>query len=62
MIEHTDAQVIEYGGKPAFAVIPWEVYQRLVNNQMDPDESEVEFPHEVVAAKVMGDSLIKAWR
>ena len=29
---------------------------------MDPDESDVEFPHEVVAANVMGDSLIKAWR
>ena len=62
MIEHTDTQIIEYGGKPAFAVIPWEKYQRLIHNQMDPDEAEIEFPHEVVAANVMGDSLIKAWR
>jgi DNA-binding XRE family transcriptional regulator len=62
MIEHTETQIIEYGGKPAFAVIPWEEYQRLINNQMDPDEADVEFPHDVVAANVMGDSLIKAWR
>lgn len=29
---------------------------------MDPNQADVEFPHEVVAANVMGDSLIKAWR
>ena len=62
MIEHTNAQVIEYGGKPAFAVLPWEEYQSLIKNQIPADESDVEFPHEVVAANVMGDSLIKAWR
>ena len=62
MTEHTETQIIEYCGKPAFAVIPWEEYQHLINNQMDPDEADVEFPHEVVAANVMGDSLIKAWR
>jgi hypothetical protein len=44
MTEHTETQIIEYGGKPAFAVIPWEEYQHLINNQMDPDEADVEFP------------------
>ena len=30
--------------------------------KMWPNETDVEFPHEVVAANVMGDSLIKEWR
>lgn len=60
--EHTNPQIIEYNGKPAFAILPWEEYQSLIKNQIEPDESDIEFPHEVVAANVMGDSLIKAWR
>jgi len=59
---HTKPQTIEYNGKPAFVILPWEEYQGLIKNQIDPDESDIEFPHEVVAANVMGDSLIKAWR
>jgi len=59
---HTKPQTIEYNGKPAFVILPWEDYQALMKNQLDPDESDIEFPHEVVAANVMGDSLIKAWR
>ena len=48
--------------KPAFAVIPWDVYQELVKNYI-PDESDVWFPQEVVEANVVrGDSLLKAWR
>lgn len=56
-----NVQIIEQGGKPAFAVIPWDEYQALVDG-MGPDESDVWFPHEVVKANVRGDSLVKAWR
>ncbi len=59
---HTDPQVIKQNGKPAFVVIPWNEYQELINKQIEPDESDTWFPHEVVKANVRGDSLIKAWR
>jgi predicted transcriptional regulator len=62
MDEHTDPQIITQNGKPAFAVIPWDEYQALVRNQVDPDEFDIWFPNEVVKANVRGDSLIKAWR
>ena len=62
MAELTNPQIIEQNGEPAFAVIPWDEYQHLVNNQSEPDESDVWFPHEVVGANIRGDSLIKAWR
>ena len=59
---HTEPQVIKQDDKPAFAVIPWDVYQELVKNYI-PDESDVWFPQEVVEANVVrGDSLLKAWR
>lgn len=62
MNAHIDPQVIKQGDKPAFAVIPWDVYQELVKNYL-PDESDVWFPQEVVEANVVrGDSLLKAWR
>ena len=57
-----EPQIIKQGEKPAFAVIPWDVYQELVKNYV-PDESDVWFPQEVVEANVVrGDSLLKAWR
>jgi DNA-binding XRE family transcriptional regulator len=57
-----EPQVIKQGEKPAFAVIPWDVYQELVKNYV-PDESDVWFPQEIVEANVIrGDSLLKAWR
>lgn len=57
-----EPQVIKQGDKPAFAVIPWDVYQEPVKNYV-PDESEVWFPQEVVEANVVrGESLLKAWR
>lgn len=62
MTELTKPQIIKHDGAPAYAVIPWDEYQYLINNQADPDESDVWFPHEVVGANIHGDSLIKAWR
>ena len=57
-IEH---QVIEMDGKPAFAVVPFEQFEKMAQ-QYTPDHSNVSFPHEVVKANFNGDSLIKAWR
>ena len=62
MTAHTNPQVITQNGKPAFAVIPWDEYQKLLHNQADTNEADVWFPNEVVKANVRGDSLIKAWR
>jgi DNA-binding XRE family transcriptional regulator len=62
MNAHTSTKILEHNGKPAFAIIPWDEYQALLNNQIGADESDVTFPHEVVMANVRGDSLIKAWR
>ena len=62
MDAHTDPQIITQNGRPAFAVIPWDEYQELIHKQIEPDESDVWFPNEVVKANVRGDSIIKAWR
>lgn len=55
---HIEPQIINQGGKPAFAVIPWIEYQRMLGKE----EAEVWFPNDVVKATSRGDSLIKAWR
>lgn len=58
----TEPQIIKIDDKPAFAVIPWDVYQELTNHYV-ADETDVWFPQEVVEANVVrGDSLLKAWR
>ncbi len=62
MSAHTDPQIIIQDGKPAFAIIPWNEYQELIHNQIEPYETDVWFPNEVVKANVRGESLIKAWR
>jgi len=63
MKEHTNHQIITQDGKPAFAVVPWDEYQKLLSNQIDADEEDVWFPHDVIKATMVGgDSLIKAWR
>lgn len=62
MSTRTDPQIISQNGKPAFAVIPWNEYQALIQKQIELDESDVWFPNEVVKANVRGESLIKAWR
>lgn len=57
-----EPQIIKQNGKPAFAVIPWDEYQAMLNNQTESNESDVWFPNEVVKANVRGESLLKAWR
>lgn len=62
MTELTEPQIIRVGDKPAFAVIPWTEYRKLVSHYV-PDESDVFFPQEVVELNVLkGYSLVRAWR
>ena len=54
----TDIQVIKKGGKPAFAVIPYEDFLKLL-----PNEGDATIPHEVVGSIIKGGmNLLKAWR
>ncbi|RLB65006.1 MAG: transcriptional regulator [Deltaproteobacteria bacterium] len=59
-IRKIDHQIIEKDGKPAFAVVPYEVFQKLC--QEKPSSHEATIPHAVVKANVRGDTLVKAWR
>ncbi|MFK0571070.1 helix-turn-helix domain-containing protein [Endozoicomonas sp.] len=52
-----DVQIIHLGGKPAFAVVPYDQWLQM-SNQAD----EIWFPHEVVGYQLQGLSLIAAWR
>ena len=61
LTKNIDHQIIEYDGKPAFAVVPYDQFEKLAA-QYVPDASDVSFPHEVVKANINGDSLVKAWR
>jgi DNA-binding XRE family transcriptional regulator len=57
MSKPTNIQIIKQNGKPAFAVIPYEEYLKLL-----PPE-EVTIPHEVVGLVIKkGMNLVKAWR
>jgi len=57
---HTNnVQVIHQGGKPAFAVIPYDEFLRL----SEQSDGEVTIPHEVVGMLISkGWNLVKAWR
>lgn len=57
MSVHTNVQIIEHNGVPAFAVIPYEEYLKIV---LQDDEY---IPHEVVGLIVKkGYNTVKAWR
>jgi len=57
MSTHIKVQIIEQDGEPAFAVIPYNDYLRLL-----PDVKDT-IPHEVVGLVVKrGMNLVKAWR
>ena len=62
MNTHTEPQIILQNGHPAFAVVPWNEYRKLLK-QAEPGSDDVWLPHEVVhAVMIEGNSLIKAWR
>lgn len=62
MSARTEHQIIMQNGVPAFAVIPWNEYQKLIRKQTEETEKDIWFPNDVVKATSRGDSLIKAWR
>ena len=52
----TNVQIIEQAGKPAFAVLPYDEYLALV-------EDDVYIPHDVVSIMIDGNcSIYSAWR
>ena len=56
---HTDIQIIRQGGKPAFAVVPYDKWLELTGSE----EENVYIPHEVVGYQLKESiSLIAAWR
>ena len=56
MSTRTNTQIIERDGKPAFAVIPYEEYLRMITQ-------EASIPHEVAGLVIKrGMNLVKAWR
>ena len=62
MDKPTNHQIIMQNGKPAFAVIPWDEYQKLIKGQVT-DETDILIPHEVVGANILhGQTWIQAWR
>lgn len=56
---HTDIQIIRQGGKPAFAVVPYNKWLELTESE----DENIYIPHEVVGYQLkQGLSLIAAWR
>ena len=56
-------QTIEYGGKPAFVLVPWKEWSRIKALLEAQRARASGIPQEVVEAHVLrGEPLIKAWR
>jgi DNA-binding XRE family transcriptional regulator len=54
---HTKYQIIEKDGKPAFAIIPYDEFLKLIRDE------DTTIPHEVVGLVIKkGMNLVKAWR
>jgi DNA-binding XRE family transcriptional regulator len=59
----TSHQILTHNGTPAFAVIPYAEYLRLVEHTGGRPDEEVTLPHEVVKMSTLGGmSLLRAWR
>jgi DNA-binding transcriptional regulator YiaG len=59
----TNHQILTHNGKPAFAVIPYAEYLKLMEHTEGRPDEEVTLPHEVVKMSTLGGmSLIRAWR
>jgi ribosome-binding protein aMBF1 (putative translation factor) len=63
MKTHIDYQTIDYNGKPAFVLVPWEEFKR-VRPLLEGDKAlSTGIPQEVVEAHVLSDvPMIRAWR
>ena len=63
MSGHTECQIIEYGGKPAFVVVPWKRFQEMEAAWRAEKKRAEGIPHEVVERHVLaGVPLVAAWR
>jgi len=59
MSTHTNVQIITQGGKPAFAVVPYDQWIEMTGEK----RVNVYIPHEVVGLQLKQElSLIAAWR
>lgn len=55
-----DVQIIKHEGRPVFAVLPYDQYPKLTEQNA---ESEIYIPHEVIGLCIeKGLSLLAAWR
>ncbi len=63
MKAHTDYQTIDFHGKPAFVLVPWEEYKRI-RPLLEGDKARATgIPQAVVEAHVLNDvPMIRAWR
>ncbi|HRO59836.1 MAG TPA: helix-turn-helix transcriptional regulator [Burkholderiaceae bacterium] len=66
-------QILEKDGKPAFAVVPIELWQRLREavediedladlERFDREDDGFRIPHAVLQAELAGMHLVRAWR
>ena len=56
-------QILTHNGKPAFAVIPYAEYLKLMGRTEGRPDEEITLPHEVVKMSTLGGMpLIRAWR
>jgi DNA-binding XRE family transcriptional regulator len=56
-------QILTHNGRPAFAVVPYAEYLKLMELTDGRPAEEVTLPHEVVKMSTLGGmSLIRAWR
>ncbi|GKT12962.1 MAG: hypothetical protein ISEC1_P1954 [Thiomicrorhabdus sp.] len=61
MNAHIDYQIIEQGGKPAFAVLPYDVFMGLIGKQSVIEDGLI--PHAIVERNLLnGVPLVKCWR
>jgi DNA-binding Xre family transcriptional regulator len=56
-----NVQIIKQGGKPAFAVIPYDDFVKLTGTEQKPEKPTI--PHVVVGLVIKNNwPLVKAWR
>lgn len=59
----TDYQTIDYQGKPAFVIVPWEEFNRIRPLLEGDKARSAGIPQAVVEAHVLGGvPIIRAWR
>lgn len=63
MAKLTEYQKIEYDGKPAYVLVPWEDWRRIEPLIEAQKARASGVPQEVVEAHVLrNDSIVRAWR